>query len=150
MKGIMKLLVTGGCGFIGSHLVDRLIELGHETVVFDNLDEQVHPNSQKPLYVNPKAHFVSGDVRDYDALSKVVREAEVVFHQAGAVGVGQSQYQVKKYSDVNVGGTTNLLDILVNEKHHVKKLIVAASKSGLRRRDVSLSDVWRSADRGAG
>lgn len=70
-----------------------------------------------------------GDVRDYDAFGKVILNSEVIFHKAGAVGVGQSQYQIKKYVDVNEGGTANLLDILVNNDHRVKKLIVAASMS---------------------
>ena len=60
----MKVLVTGGAGFIGSHLVDRQIELGHETVVFDNLDEQVHSKGEKPAYLNKEVKFVKGDIRD--------------------------------------------------------------------------------------
>ncbi len=125
----MRILVTGGAGFIGSFIVDKLIELGHTVRIFDNLDEQVHPNSKKPDYLNKNAEFILGDVRDYDAFKKVCLDVDVIFHKAAAVGVGQSQYKIKHYVDVNTGGTANLLDILVNNKNKVKKLIVAASMS---------------------
>lgn len=129
MSDRRKILVTGGAGFIGSFLVDRLVELGHEVTLFDNLEPQVHPNSKPPDYLNPKACLVRGDVRDYDALRYVLAGQQVVFHLAGAVGVGQSQYEIKRYVDVNTGGTANLLDLLVNHDHQVEKLLVAASMS---------------------
>lgn len=124
-----KILVTGGAGFIASFLVDELVAKGHEVRIFDNLDHQVHPDGKKPEYLNKDAEFVQGDVRDYEALRKSVDGMEVIFHEAGAVGVGQSQYQIKKYVDVNTGGTANLLDILVNHKNKARKLVVAASMS---------------------
>lgn len=125
----MNILVTGGAGFIGSFIVDRLIRDGHRVRIFDSLDPQVHPGGRKPDHLNPRAEFVRGDVRDYDALKSAIDGMQVIFHEAAAVGVGQSQYQVKLYTDVNIGGTANLLDILVNQPHGVKKLIVAASMS---------------------
>ncbi|MFN3966839.1 MAG: SDR family NAD(P)-dependent oxidoreductase [Endomicrobiia bacterium] len=124
-----KILVTGGAGFIGSFLVDKLIEDGQEVIVYDNLDKQVHIDGKKPDYLNPKAKFILGDVLDYEKLKKVVTDCDYIFHFASKVGVGQSQYEIKKYVDVNVGGTANLLNILVNEKNKVKKLIVAGSMS---------------------
>ena len=123
-----KILVTGGAGFIGSFLVDRLIEEGNDVRIFDNLEEQVHQGST-PEYLNEKAEFINGDVCNYDGLKKAVEDVEVISHQAAMVGVGQSQYQPKRYVDVNTGGTANLLEILVNEEHDVKKLIVASSMS---------------------
>ena len=123
-----KILVTGGAGFIGSFLVDALIGRGYRVVVFDNLEPQVH-NGHIPHYLNPEAEFVCGDIRDYDAVKKVVREVDAVFHEAAMVGVGQSMFQVKKYVDVNSGGTANLLDVLANEPHKVRKIIVASSMS---------------------
>ncbi len=129
MSNRRKVLVTGGAGFIGSFLVDRLVELGHEVTVFDNLEPQVHPSGKPPEYLNPKACLVLGDVRDYDALRYVVAGQQAIFHLAGAVGVGQSQYEIKHYVDANTGGTANLLDIIVNHDHRVEKLIVAASMS---------------------
>lgn len=123
-----KILVTGGAGFIGSHLVDKLIDEGHEVMVYDNLEPQVH-NDKKPSYLNQNAEYVFADIRDTEALSDALREAEVVFHEAAAVGVGQSMYQVRKYVDVNTLGTAKLLDILVNKEHNVEKLVIASSMS---------------------
>lgn len=124
-----RVLVTGGAGFIGSHIVERLVERGHRVTVFDALDPQVHPNSQLPKYLHKDAEFIVGDVRDYLALKEVVLRADVIFHQAATVGVGQSQYQVRHYVEVNTLGTANLLDIVVNHKNSVRKIIVAASMS---------------------
>lgn len=122
-----RVVVTGGAGFIGSHLVDSLLEKGHDVVIYDNLEPQVHKII--PEYLNKNAEFVRADARDKDALRSALRDAEVVFHQAAAVGIGQSMYQVEKYMDVNTLATAKLLNILVNEDHDVKKLVVASSMS---------------------
>ncbi len=124
----MRILVTGGAGFIGSHTVDKLIELGHEVRVLDNLDEQVH-QGKKPDYMNPRAEYIFEDIRNEDALRKAIQDIEVIFHLAATVGVGQSMYQIKNYMDANTLGTARLLDMLVNSENAVKKLIVASSMS---------------------
>ena len=124
----MKILVTGGAGFIGSHLVDLLVKKGYQIRIIDNLDHQVH-RGKKPNYLNPEAEFIKADIRDREKLKKAVSGCRAVFHLAAAVGVGQSQYQIKHYVDVNIGGTANLLDVLANEKNAVQKVIVAASMS---------------------
>lgn len=130
-----KVLVTGGAGFIGSFIVDELVKKGYEVIVFDNLEPQVHPggstsgNGKIPSYLNKNIQFVKGDVRDYEAFKKVILESNIIIHMAAAVGVGQSQYEIKRYVDVNIGGTGNLLDILVNNKNKVQKIVVAASMS---------------------
>lgn len=124
-----RVLVTGGAGFIGSYIVEGLLERGYRVTVFDSLDPQVHPDRQPPKYLSKDVEFVLGDVRDYLALKEVVRKADVVFHQAAAVGVGQSQYQIRHYVEVNTLGTANLLDIVANHKNNVRKIIVAASMS---------------------
>jgi len=125
-----KILVTGGAGFIGSYLVDKLIELGHEVMVFDNLEPQVHGDGQKiPKYLNKECEFIKRDIRNRDELKKALKDREIVFHQAAAVGVGQSMYEINKYTEVNILGTSNLLDILANENHRVEKLIIASSMS---------------------
>ena len=111
----MKILVTGGAGFIGSHLADRLVALGHEVRIFDSLDPQVHGGGV-PDFLNPAAEFIRADVRDRDALARALVGVEAVFHYAAAVGVAQSQYQIRHYLDVNVTGTATLLDILANHK----------------------------------
>lgn len=125
----MKVLVTGGAGFIGSFIVDELVRKGHSVTIFDNLNPQVHLTGELPDYINKKARFVKGDVRDYDSFKKVVLDSEIIFHKAAMVGVGQSQYEIKNYIDVNISGTANLLDIVANNKNNVKKIIVASSMS---------------------
>jgi dTDP-L-rhamnose 4-epimerase len=123
----VKVLVTGGAGFIGSHLVDRLVQLGYEVLMYDNLDPQVHP--QKPGYLNPKAKLIQRDIRDYEALKGALKGCQLIFHLASVVGVGQSQYEIKRYVDVNIGGTANLLDILIRAEPPIKRLILASSMS---------------------
>lgn len=123
-----KILVTGGLGFIGSHLVDKLIEKGNEVTVLDNLEMQVH-NGKMPNHINQNANYIIGDVRDKKILRKAINDKDIIFHNAAAVGVGQSMYQIQKYVDVNTFATSKLLEILVNEEHDVKKLITASSMS---------------------
>ncbi len=123
-----KVLVTGGAGFIGSHLVDALIEQGHEVTILDNLCEQVH-NGKKPDYLNVHARFVEGNVADYETVKSAVLDADFVFHKAAAVGIGQSNYEIKRFVESNVLGTANLLHALANEKHNVKKFVVPGSNT---------------------
>lgn len=130
MPKFKNIIVTGGAGFIGSFLVDELVRKGYRVRIFDSLEKQVH-QGKKPKYLNKKAQFVKGDVRDYEALKKAVKGIDAIFHLASAVGVGQSNYEIKRYSDINIGGNANLLDILVNSKHVVKKLITVSSMTGL-------------------
>ena len=125
----MKILITGGAGFIGSFLVDELVRQGHQVRIFDNLEPQVHPGGEAPDYLNPRAEFIRADLRNREALSRAVKGMEIIFHQAAMVGVGQSMYQVSRYVEANSLGTANLLDILVNDKHHVRKLLIPSSMS---------------------
>ncbi len=122
-----KILVTGGAGFIGSHLVDALVSQGHQVVIYDNFEPQVH--KVEPDYLNKNAELVKADVREKDSLKKAILDTDIIFHQAAMVGVGQSMYQVERYVDVNTFATAKLLDILVNQEHDVKKVIVASSMS---------------------
>jgi len=124
----VKILVTGGCGFVGSHLVDRLIKDGHKLRVIDLLEPQVHGN-KKPAYLNKDAEYIFADIRNREKLKKAMRDIEVIFHKAAQVGVGQSMYQIEKYVSHNSLGTAVLLDLLVNTKNRVKKLICASSMS---------------------
>lgn len=123
----MNVLVTGGAGFIGSHLVDELVGEGHHVSIFDNLEGQVHRAT--PTYLNENAKFIKGDMRDIDQLRSAIKDIDIIFHQASMVGIGQSMYQINKYVDVNTLGTAKLLNVLVNDEHEVKKLIVASSMS---------------------
>lgn len=126
----MNILVSGGAGFIGSHLVDSLIEKGYSVKILDNLDPQVHgPLGKKLSYLNKEAEFIKADISNRHILKKVLKNVEIVFHLAAAVGVGQSMYEIRRYVETNALGTANLLDILANETHKVRKLIVASSMS---------------------
>lgn len=126
----MNILITGGAGFVGSHTADALLEKGHKIRVFDNLTPQVHGEASRiPDYLNKEVEFVKGDVRDRDALKKAIQGMEAIYHLAAAVGVGQSMYKVQEYVDVNSLGGAVLLDILINEKHAVEKVVVASSMS---------------------
>ncbi len=121
-----KVLVTGGAGFIGSYLTDRLVEQGHDVRIFDNLTHQVH-QGKLPGYLNKRAEFIKRDVSDYSSLKKAIEGIEFIFHFAARVGIGQSMYQVKDFVEANTIGTANLMDILANTNHNIKKLIVAGS-----------------------
>jgi dTDP-L-rhamnose 4-epimerase len=124
------ILVTGGAGFIGSHLVDALISRGNKVRVLDVLDPQIHgPGQQPPPYLNRDAEFICGDVRDRGAVDRALAGIDVVFHEAAAVGVGQSMYQIKHYMDVNTVGTAVLLEAMVARRGQFRKLVVASSMS---------------------
>lgn len=123
-----RILITGGAGFIGSHLCDELLKHDYSITVLDNLSEQVHGNeSQRPDYLDERIKLVKGDIRDAELVEQLVKEAEAIFHFAALVGVGQSMYEIKEYTDVNNVGTANLLEAII--KHPVKKLVVASSMS---------------------
>ena len=124
---IRNILVTGGAGYIGSHLVDALVGRDYTVTVLDNLEPQVHRSGAWPSYANPKATYVKGDVRDRSVFEPLVLASQAVVHFGAAVSVGQSMYQVDRYVDVNTRGTALLLDILVNTKHKVEKVLVASS-----------------------
>ncbi len=126
----MHILVIGGAGFIGSHIVDGLLAKGYRVRVFDNLEAQVHGSAGKvPSYLNAEAEFFQGDVRDRDALLKALKGIDAVFYKAAAVGVGQSMYEIKRYVEINSLGAANFLDVVTNEHLPLKKMIVASSMS---------------------
>lgn len=124
----LNILVTGGAGFIGSHLTDALIERGHRVRVLDLMVPQVHGNGAAQ-HVNPKAEFIRGDVCDPRTVEAVLRDVDAVFHQAAEVGVGQSMYEIDRYVRANDLGTGILLQSLLGFKDRVRKLVVASSMS---------------------
>ena len=135
----MRVLVTGGAGFIGSFLTDKLVDEGHNVCVLDNLEPQVH-DGVKPYYLNESVNYIWADVKDAETVVKAVADVDVVFHEASLVGVGQSMYDIKRYVDANSTGTATLLDVLVNSDNNVKKLVVASSMSLYGEGSYSCSD----------
>lgn len=130
----MKILITGGAGFIGSNLALNLIGKGHQITVLDNLSKQIHgenPEETSPLYlsIKDKVNFIKGTVTSRQDLEEAIQNQDVIVHYAAETGTGQSMYQIEHYTSTNVGGTALLLDILANNKHTVKKIVVASSRS---------------------
>jgi len=126
----MNILVTGGAGFIGSHLVDGLIEKGHNVRVLDALVPQVHGiNPTWPTWLSNEVERIHGDVRDQSIWPKILQDVDVIYHLAAEVGIGQSMYEMVRYMSANTLGTTLMLEQLTHGKYHVKKLIVASSMS---------------------
>ncbi|MGB2138502.1 MAG: NAD-dependent epimerase/dehydratase family protein [Flavobacteriales bacterium] len=128
-----NILISGGAGFIGSNLALKLVSLGHNVRVLDNLSPQIHTNSKEnsQLYqsIKGKVTFINGDVRNRKDWQKAIANSTVIVHLAAETGTGQSMYQIEKYVQVNCGGTAIMLDVLANEKHTVKKVVVASSRA---------------------
>ena len=127
----MRVLVTGGAGFIGSHTTDMLIEKGYDVRIMDNLENQVHQN-KKPDHLNSSVEFVSGDINDKNLWRKVLSGVDAVIHLAAMVGVGQSMYQPVRYIMANTVGTANMYEVILENpelKKQIQKIVVASSKS---------------------
>lgn len=132
--GYKKVLITGGAGFIGSNLALFLIQQGCSVTVLDNLSEQIHganPASTSPLYISikDKVNFIKGTVTSRTDWENAIAGNEVIVHLAAETGTGQSMYQISHYTEVNIGGTAIMLDILANTKTSIKKVIIASSRA---------------------
>ena len=119
----MKVLVTGGAGFIGSHIAEYLVQRGDDVTVLDNLNTGKKDNLAK---INDKINFVNGDIRDYKLLEKLVNDTSSVFHEAALASVQQSFNMKDEYFDVNVNGTENILKL---GKEYGFKIVYASSSS---------------------
>jgi len=131
-----KVLVTGGAGFIGSYIVEELLRRGYDVRVFDSLEPQVHgklaESGQPPDYLSRDAEFILGDVRDQDAVVKALDGVDFLMHQAALVGVPQSMYEIRRYTEINSLGGATVLDAVVNTpsvRDRLRKMVVASSKS---------------------
>jgi len=129
-----NILITGGAGFIGSNLALKLIRLGHNITVLDNLSPQIHglePQYGSPLYnsIKNKVNFIHGSVTSETDWRKALKGQNVVVHLAAETGTGQSMYEIKNYVETNISGTALMLNILANEKQTVKKVVIASSRS---------------------
>ncbi|HVH87661.1 MAG TPA: NAD-dependent epimerase/dehydratase family protein [Terriglobales bacterium] len=123
-----RALITGGAGFVGSHLADGLLSAGCSVRILDQLTPQVHP-AGRPDYLSKNVELIAGDVRDPIRLKHALKGTDVVFHFAAAVGVGQSMYEISRYMSVNTQGTAELLPSILDSKCKVEKLVVASSMS---------------------
>jgi dTDP-L-rhamnose 4-epimerase len=121
------VLITGGAGFIGSHLCDELVERGYRVRVLDSLVDQVHGGTERPDYLDDDVELIVGDVRERSLVREALDGADAVVHLAARVGVGQSMYEIDEYVSANTHGTAVLLEALLD--HPVRKLLVASSMS---------------------
>src|SRR5947209_4644272 len=125
----MRVLITGGAGFIGSHLADALLARGHEVRALDNLDPQVHPGGQRPAYLDEGVELLVGDVRDHRAVADALEGVDHVVHFAAAVGVGQSMYEIERYTSINAIGGAVVLEEIVKRRDQLRRVLVASSMS---------------------
>jgi dTDP-L-rhamnose 4-epimerase len=122
------VLITGGAGFVGSHLADELLVHGYQVRALDNLSSQVHGlENKKPEYLNRDIELIRGDIRDRRAVQKALEGINAVFHLAAAVGVGQSMYEIAHYTSINTLGTAVLLEVIAEKP--VERLVMASSMS---------------------
>jgi dTDP-L-rhamnose 4-epimerase len=128
-----NILITGGAGFIGSSVALKLLDKGYNVTVLDNLSKQIHGEKPKTSFlycrIKDKVNFVKGDVSLRADWEKALLDQDAVIHLAAETGTGQSMYEIEKYTNINIGGTSLMLDILTNTKHPVKKIIVASSRA---------------------
>ena len=129
-----NILITGGAGFIGSNLAFKLTTKGYNVRVIDSLSQQIHgkdPKVNSPLYlsIKEKVEFYKGDVTNKKELKNALQGQDAIIHLAAETGTGQSMYEIKKYCNVNIGGTALLLDMLTNNNHSIQKIIVASSRA---------------------
>jgi dTDP-L-rhamnose 4-epimerase len=130
---MQNILITGGAGFIGSRLALKLVSKGYKVRVLDNLSKQIHGDSaeESVLYqsIQGKVDFIQGNICNKAVWTRALADIDAVVHLAAETGTGQSMYEINRYTDVNVGGTAGLLDYITNNKHAVKKIIVASSRA---------------------
>lgn len=127
-----SVLITGGAGFIGSTIVNQIHDK-FEVVVLDNFSKQIHGEDYTRSYlynsIKDKAHIIKGDVRNYDDITNALNGVDYVIHLAAETGTGQSMYEINRYTDVNIMGTSNLLQSILENKYPIKKIILSSSRA---------------------
>lgn len=132
MKLRKNVLVTGGAGFIGTNLVRKLLSDGYTVTVFDCLSAQIHgelPGALEPILNDERVKFIRADIRQVNALKSAIQCTDIIVHLAAETGTAQSMYQIAHYNDVNVQATAQLMDLLANNEHSVRKIVLASSRS---------------------
>ncbi|MGI9082038.1 MAG: NAD-dependent epimerase/dehydratase family protein [Thermoleophilaceae bacterium] len=124
MSGV---LVTGGAGFVGSHLVDALLGAGESVRVLDNLDPLAHRGGAPPPYLDPEAELIVGDLRDRAAVDRALEGVDRVFHLGGVVGNGESMVNVRRAVDANCGGTATLMEAVIERREQIRRVVSASS-----------------------
>lgn len=125
-----RVLITGGAGFIGSRVARRLLQLGYEVSILDNFSPQIHgDNAELPADLRTSVQLFRGDVRDASLSARALQKQQVLVHLAAETGTGQSMYRVRHYTDVNIGATSNLMELLLTGKYPVRSIVVASSRS---------------------
>lgn len=127
----MNVLITGGAGFIGTHLATRLLEFGHKITIIDNFNPQIHAGSdQLAPHLSKHVTLIRGDVRDRDELGHAIRDQEIIFHLAAETGTGQSMYEMIRYEDVNIKGTTTLFELIATQRPpNLRKVVLSSSRA---------------------
>ena len=120
------VLVTGGAGFVGSHLVDAPLARGERVRVLDSLDPLAHPDG-RPRHLDPEAELVVGDLADREAVERALEGVDRVFHLGGVVGNGESMVNVRRSVDANAAGTATLLEAVLARRDWVRRLVAASS-----------------------
>ena len=126
----LTILITGGAGFIGHKTANELVKRGYRVRAYDNLNKQVHPNPKRSLArLHPDVEFICGDVRNRSLVREALEGVEGVYHFAAETGVGQSMYEIERYSEVTIQGTAVLCDCIANDRKPVRKLILSSSRA---------------------
>ena len=127
----MNILITGGAGFIGSHLSRKFLKHGCKVTILDNFSSQIHGNIREAHHagIATGARIVTGDVRDRNSWLDALQGIDAIVHLAAETGTGQSMYQIERYVDTNIQGVSVLLDLLVSREASVKKIILASSRA---------------------
>ena len=124
-----NVLITGGAGFIGFNLTKRLIDCGYNITILDNLSKKIHSSNIRYIKLKDITHFIIGDVCNRADWEKAICNQDVIIHLAAETGTGQSMYDIHNYTNVNVGATAMMLDVLTNSKNSVKKIILSSSRA---------------------
>lgn len=128
-----RVLITGGAGFIGSHLSQKLTNDGFSVTIYDNFSEQIHGKNEVRLMkiqsYSEQYDLIVADINDRINLSNAIKDVDFIVHLAAETGTGQSMYEIQKYTSVNIEGTSLIWDILSKEKHQVQKVVIASSRS---------------------